>query len=57
MVGGDLKIKGQDKTEGAFFVDLSGALLDGTETKLKITVHSGDRLLETVKTSFMGPRK
>ena len=30
---------------------------DGTETKLKITVHSGDRLMETVKTSFMGPRK
>lgn len=56
MVGNDLNIRGQDKTEGAFFVDLSGDLLNGTETKLKIGVHSGDRLLETVKTSFMGPR-
>ncbi|MBC8374515.1 MAG: cytochrome c oxidase accessory protein CcoG [FCB group bacterium] len=57
MVGSDLEISGQDKTEGAFFVDLSGDLLDGTEAKLKIAVYSGDRLLETVKTSFMGPRK
>ncbi len=57
MVGNDLKISGQDKTEGAFFVDLSGDLLDGTEAKLKIAVYSGDRLLEKVKTSFMGPRK
>ena len=57
MVGGAIKVSGQDKSEGAFFVDLSGDILDGTETKLKIAVHSGDRLLETVKTSFMGPRK
>ncbi len=57
MVGNDLKISGQNKTEGSFFIDLSGDLLDGTETKLKIAVHSGDRHLETVKTSFMGPRK
>jgi len=57
MVGNDLKITGQDKSEGAFFVDLSGDLLKGMETKLKIGIYSGDRLLETVKTSFMGPRK
>ena len=57
MVGADLKINGQDKTEGAFWVDLSGDLLDGTEAKLKIAVFSNDRLLEIVKTSFMGPRK
>jgi cytochrome c oxidase accessory protein FixG len=56
MVGADLTVKGQDKTEGVFFVDLSGELLNGTETSLKIAVYSGDRLLETVNTSFMGPR-
>lgn len=57
MVGNDLKIGGQDQTEGAFFIDLSGEILDGTETPIKIAIHSGDRQLETVKTSFMGPRK
>ncbi|MEA3287715.1 MAG: cytochrome c oxidase accessory protein CcoG [Candidatus Marinimicrobia bacterium] len=57
MVGTNLKVESQDRTEGAFFIDLDGALLDGTETKLKIAVYTGDRLLETVKTSFMGPRK
>ncbi len=57
MVGENLSVKSQDRVEGAFFIDLDGALLDGTETKLKIAVYTGDRLLETVKTSFMGPRK
>jgi hypothetical protein len=46
----------QDKTQGAFFIDLQGDKLTGTETKLKIAIYTGDRLLETVKTSFMGPR-
>lgn len=57
MVGDDLSIQGQDKTEGAFFIELSGDLLDGTETGVKIGVSTGDRQLETIKTSFMGPRK
>ncbi len=56
MVGGDLAIKEQDKTEGAFFINLDGKHLKGTETKVKVAVYTGDRLLETVKTSFMGPR-
>lgn len=56
MIGSGLSIKEQDKTEGAFFVNLSGDILNGTETNVKIAVYTGDRLLETVKTSFMGPR-
>ncbi len=56
MVGGNLDIKGQDKSEGAFFIDLSGDLLKGTETKVEVAVFTNDRLIETVKTSFMGPR-
>jgi hypothetical protein len=57
MVGSGLSMGGQDKAEGAFFVQLDGQLLSGTETKIKINVFTGERLLETVKTSFMGPRK
>ncbi|MCF7823889.1 MAG: cytochrome c oxidase accessory protein CcoG [Candidatus Marinimicrobia bacterium] len=56
MVGHDLQVDSQEKAQGAFFIDLSGDELTGTETKLKIAVYSGDRLVETVKTSFMGPR-
>jgi len=56
MVGGSLNIKGQDKTEGVFFVDLSGELLNGMETKVEVAVFANDRLVETVRTSFMGPR-
>ena len=55
-VGGDMLVPGQDRAEGALFIELEKAQLTGTETKLKIGVFSGDRLLETVKTSFMGPR-
>jgi len=56
MVGDKLSVGSQDKTQGVFFIDLEGGVLTGTETKLKIAVYTGDRLLETVKTSFMGPR-
>lgn len=57
LVGAGLYMEGQDKAEGAFFIELDGALLDGRETKIKVAVYTGERLLETVKTSFMGPRK
>ncbi len=57
IVGASLHVESQDRAEGAFFINLDGAILDGTETKLEIAVYTGDRLLETVKTSFMGPRK
>ena len=56
MVGGETVIKGQDKIEGAFFVNLPKDELTGTETKIHVAVYTGDRLLETVKTGFMGPR-
>jgi len=57
LVGENLKVAGEDQTEGAFFVDLDGTELHGTETKIKIGVYTGERLLEKVNTSFMGPRK
>ncbi|MCF7807101.1 MAG: cytochrome c oxidase accessory protein CcoG [Candidatus Marinimicrobia bacterium] len=55
-VGDQMIIEGQDKAEGAMFIELDQAQLTGTETKLTIGVYTEDRLLETVKTSFMGPR-
>lgn len=55
-VGDPMTVSGQDRSEGALFVELEKDQLTGTETKLKIGVYTGDKLLETVKTSFMGPR-
>lgn len=55
-IGDALVVSGQDKTEGAFFIELDNKVLTGTETKIKLAVYSNDRYLETVKTSFMGPR-
>ncbi|NQV15838.1 cytochrome c oxidase accessory protein CcoG [bacterium] len=56
IVGKTLVVPSQDITEGAFFVDLKGRFLTGTETKIKIAVYSNEHLLETLKTSFSGPR-
>jgi cytochrome c oxidase accessory protein FixG len=55
-VGSQLKVSGQDKAEGALFIEMDREQLTGIETKLKIGVFTADRHLETVKTSFLGPR-
>lgn len=41
--------------ESAFFIDLPAQSLDGAKTNLRIAVYAGDRLLEEVHTTFMGP--
>jgi cytochrome c oxidase accessory protein FixG len=41
--------------EGVFFVDLDMSQLSGRKTPLVIEVRSGDRVLDVVKTNFMGP--
>lgn len=55
MVGADLTIEEQGIAQGAFFVELNEAVLTGVKTPIRIEVHSGERVLETVKTGFMGP--
>lgn len=55
LVGGSITIDPDDVIESAFFVNLPIDELHGVKTPLKIGVYSGDRKLETVKTSFMGP--
>ncbi|MCB2200225.1 cytochrome c oxidase accessory protein CcoG [bacterium] len=55
LVGTDLVIESNNVIESAFFVTLPINELEGVKTPLRIEVYSGDRKLETVKTSFMGP--
>lgn len=61
---GELKRVGEEKaisiapsdfTEGAVIIYLNKDLLEGTKTKIKVGVFEGDRLVETIKTSFTGP--
>lgn len=42
--------------EGTLFIKLNKALLNGEKEKIKIGIYSGDTLMETTTTNFMGPR-
>lgn len=44
-----------DLTEGAVLIYLDKEMLDGTKTDLKVGVYEGERLVETINTSFTGP--
>ena len=43
--------------EGAFFIDINKELLDGPKNRIIIEVYSDGKLLDKVKTNFMGPIK
>ena len=45
----------QGLAEGTLFIDIPRSQVDGDNIKLKIGVYSGDELIETAKTSFLGP--
>lgn len=42
--------------EGSLFIEIDKAFLDTDKAKLKIGVYSGNKLIETATTNFMGPR-
>ncbi|WP_339884225.1 cytochrome c oxidase accessory protein CcoG [Polaribacter vadi] len=46
----------QGLAEGTLFIELNAALLKGDDIDLEIGVFSGDKLIETTKTNFLGPR-
>ena len=46
----------QGLAEGTLFIELNAALLKGDDIDLKIGVFSGDTLIETTETNFLGPR-
>ncbi|SDE46943.1 cytochrome c oxidase accessory protein FixG [Pricia antarctica] len=53
---GDFKVPAEQLTEGTLFVEINNAALKTDKEKLKIGVYSGDELIETTHTMFMGPR-
>ncbi|MBK9049058.1 MAG: cytochrome c oxidase accessory protein CcoG [Bacteroidetes bacterium] len=51
----DLKANNQAITEGEFFIIVDPSEIKQRKTKIKVIVYSGEKKIETVKTSFMGP--
>jgi len=49
-------IKEQGLAEGTLFIEINSAALAGDKDRLKIGVYSGERLIETITTTFLGPR-
>jgi cytochrome c oxidase accessory protein FixG len=47
--------KPTDVVEGAFFIEMEKGKLTGRKTQIVINVYSGDKLIDKVKTNFLGP--
>ncbi len=56
MVGGDITLPRQGLAETAFFVDIPQRVLKSSRQDIVIDVFAGDRLVETVESTFLGPR-
>ena len=46
----------QGLAEGTLFIEIHSSLMKKDKIELKIGVYSGDKLIETTKTNFLGPR-
>ncbi|HMC98422.1 MAG TPA: cytochrome c oxidase accessory protein CcoG [Flavobacteriales bacterium] len=57
LVGRALDLKAGELGQGELFIILPMDQLQGMKTKVIIGIYSGDRLLEKVSTSFVGPIK
>ena len=52
----DFMVPKQGLAEGTLFIEIHSSLMEKDKIKLKIGVYSGDTLIETTKTNFLGPR-
>jgi hypothetical protein len=53
--GSRITIPGQELAEGTLFVEIDRALLEDDRMKIRLGVYSGEELIETTTTSFLGP--
>jgi len=49
-------VPAQDLAEGTLFIEINQAALKGDKDRLEIGVYSGEKLIETTTTAFLGPR-
>ena len=52
---GAFDVEGQSLAEGTLYIDIPRSQVDGDNIKLKIGVYSDGQLIETAKTTFIGP--
>lgn len=57
MVGENIVVKQESRAESTFFVIFPKEKISERKTPIKILVYSNDKLLQTVKTNFLGPIK
>ena len=50
-----MDLKAGELSKGELFIVMANDQLQGMKTKVVIGVYSGDKLLEKVSTSFVGP--
>ncbi len=53
---GTFKVEGQGLAEGTLFVEVNASALKGDKDRIEIGIYSGDTLIETTTTAFLGPR-
>ena len=52
----NFEVPKQGLSEGTLFIDINQAALESDKERLKIGVYSGEKLIETTKAAFLGPR-
>lgn len=52
----NFKINKEGLAEGTLFIEIDKALLKNNRNKVKLGVYSGEKLIETTTTTFLGPR-
>lgn len=55
-VKSDLIVPARGMAEGTLFIEINQSALKDEKDKIRIEVYSGDVLIETTKTNFLGPR-
>ena len=55
-VKSDLRVPARGMAEGTLFIEIDQNALKNEKDKIEIEVYSGDVLIETTKTNFLGPR-
>ncbi len=51
------KVPAEDLAEGTLFIEIDNSAIKSDKEKVKIGVYSGDNLIETTTTAFLGPRR
>lgn len=52
----NITVKPQGVVQGTLFIEIDSQTLQSDKTKLEIGVYSGEKLLQTTATNFLGPR-